>query len=371
MPSLESFNDFVRSTGQKLQSGPDEIVNDATKNTYLLGRALKGRDPAQSVQSGQKIVDRIMLTDSGTAEFYHPNDDLDIQNTDNLVSIEVDWRFIADHYAYTQQEVTLNSGDPQTYYKNLLKGKRQACVTSTFNKMEDAMWAEPSNSQMENSSGRVPYSIPTFITPSGSTPTGFTTVQTLNPTTNPGWQNRVEEYAVGESDQVTDGVVDSSIVDAIDKIWHRVRFIAPQGGPQEYFESDMLQKMVIATNLDGITILQRLTRQSNDRLMPPNNLGWVAGNITYAGLPILYVSTLDDALVNSGSAMAEGKPWFYFINFEYLFPIFHTEKYMSEEDPMRHPRQPFSYVVWKQTYYNWFCQSRRRQGLVVPDDWDS
>lgn len=360
MPSLASFNAFTRATGVKVATAPDKIVNDATKNTYMLSRMLKGRDAAQSVQSGQKIVDRIQLTDSGTAEFYHPNDDMDIQNVDNLVSIEVDWRFIADHYSYTEQEVTLNSGDPQTYYKNLLKSKRQACHTSLYNKMEDALWAAPSNAGMESSDGKVPYSIPAFITKDGLAPTGFTTLEGLNPTTESGWRNQTETYDHTNPTDTTSG-----LVRAMDRMWHKVRFISPAaGGGNQYFESDMLQKMAIFTNLDGITLLQTLTRDANDRLTPANNLGWVAGNIAYAGLPIEYISTLDTALVDNGSAIPSGQPFYYYVNLNYLYPIFHTEKYMTEKDPMQHPRQPFSYVVWKTTYYNIFMQSRRRQGLI-------
>lgn len=362
MPSLESFNAFVQATGVKVATSPDKIINDATENTYFIGRMLKGRDAAQSVQSGQKIVDRVMLTDSGTARFVHPNDDLDIQNVDNLVSIEVDWRFIVDQYAYTEQEVTLNSGDPQTYYKNLLKSKRQACTTSLFNKMERSLWDQPTNSGMEASSGKVPYSIPAFITKDGLAPTGFTTIETLNPSTNPGWRNQVETY---DPNNLTDR--QTGLERALDRMWFKVQFIGPAGGPQEYFESDKLQKMVIATNLDGVSVLQSLTRDRNDRMVPATNIGWVAGKVTYAGLPIEYVSVLNDALVDDGAAMTEGQPWFYFINLNYLYPIFHTEKYMTEMDPMRHPRQPFSMVVWKSSYYNLFMGSRRRQGLVVPE----
>lgn len=361
MPSLDSFSDFVKSTGQKLVSSPDQILNDAQKNTYMIGRMLKGRDAAQSVQSGSKLVDRIQLSDTGTAVYYHPNEDLDIQNVDTLVTIEADWRFIADHYAYTQQEVSLNSGDPQTYYKNLLKSKRQACTTSTFNKMEDQLWAAPSNAQMEAASGKQPYSIPAFVTTDGAAPSGFTTLQTVNPSNETRWQNQTEDYDHANINDATNG-----LVRAFDRMWHKVRFVAPAGGPKEYFENDMLQKMVIATNLDGITTLQTITRDANDRLVPANNFGWVAGNVTYAGLPIKYVSTLDAAAINSGAAITSGRPWFFFLNLLFMFPIFHSTQYMQELPPKDHPRQPFSKVVWKTTYYNLFLKSRRRQGIVVP-----
>lgn len=359
MPSLANFNAFVRATGVKIATSPDKILNDATKNTYMLGRMLKGRDAAQSVQSGKKIEDRVQLSDNGTFQFMSPNEDLDIQNVDNLTPIEVNWRFAVDHYSYTEQEVELNSGDAQTYYKNLLKSKRQACKTSTFNGMEDALWAQPSKSGMESAGGKIPYSIPAFITTDGLAPSGFSAVEGLDPSTESAWRNQTETYDASNVTDPQDG-----LVRAMDRMWHKVRFVAPSGGPQEYFDNDMLQKMVIATNLDGITLLQSLTRDANDRLTPANNLGWVAGKVTYAGLPIEYVSTLDTALLNSGAAIPSGQPWFYYINLNFLYPIFHSRKYMSEKDPKEHPRQPYSYVVWNTTWYNMFCRSRKRQGLV-------
>ncbi|KKM66987.1 hypothetical protein LCGC14_1475730 [marine sediment metagenome] len=237
MPSLATFNAFVLSTGIAIKTGPDDILNDAVKNTYFLSRMLKGRDAAQSVQAGEKIKDQVQLNDVGTAEFYDPNEDMDVQNVDSAVNITIDWRFIADHFSYTQQEVTLNSGNPQTYYKNLIKGKRQACKTSTFNKMEDALWATPSNADMEASSGKVPFSIASLITTDGLAPSGFTTIMGVNPTTETGWRNQIETYDATNIRDDNDG-----ILHAMDRMWHKCRFIAPMGGPAEYFASDKLQK---------------------------------------------------------------------------------------------------------------------------------
>ena len=115
----------------------------------------------------------------------------------------------------------------------------------------------------------------------------------------------------------------------MDRMWWKVQFISPPSA-KEYAENDRLQKMIIATNLDGVTLLQTLTRDSNDRLTPANNLGWIAGKVAYAGLPVEYISELNTALVNNGAAITANQPWFYYINLEYLYPIFHSEKYMME-----------------------------------------
>lgn len=352
MPSLQAFDNFVRSTGEKIKTSPEQIHNDAVKNTYLISRMLKGRGAHDTVQSGTKITDRVMLKDSGTALFYHPNQDLDIQNVDTLRSIEGNWRFMLNHYSYTQQEVVLNSGSPQTYYKNLLKVKRQQTHTNTYNFMEDALWATPSNADMEAAGGKNPYSIPAFITEDGLAPSGFTTVMGLNPTTEPKWRNQFETYDTTDITNTATG-----LVNAMDDLFLSVKFKAPR--PGEYFVNDEFQQMMIATSKEGRNTWMTLTRDSNDRLMGAD-LGWHQNTLNYAGLPVEYVAELDDA------GWAAGSPRYYFINLKFLHPIWHSSEYMKELPPQSHPRQPLTNVVWHSTWYNLWCHSRYRQGIVVP-----
>lgn len=352
MPSITAFNNFVQSTGQKLKSGPDEILNDAVKNTYIISRMLKGAGASDVIQSGSKIVDRIMLTDTGTAVYYNPNDDLSIENVDTLSTIEVNWRFLANHFSYTEQEIALNSGDAQTYYKNLLKVKRQGMTTDTFNTMEEKLWASPVNADMEAATGTLPYSFRSFVTVDGLAPSGFTTVQTLNPTTNSRWRNQFQSY-----DPTDLNNPDSGLVSAFDEIFMQCRFKSPR--PGEYFENDEFQQMGIFTNRDGRAIYLRITRDSNDRLVG-NDLGAQQSGLAYAGLPVEYIAELDNA------GWSAGQPRYEFLNLKYLHPVWHSEEYMKEKEPVRQPRQPFSWAVWSSTYYNLFCSSRRRQGVVFP-----
>jgi hypothetical protein len=353
MPSLAAFNNFVRTTGEKVKTPPDQIINDAVKNTYMFNRMLKGRGVTDSVQSGDRIVDFIMLKDSGTAQFVQPNQDLDILNVDTIEEHRADWRFIVNHFSYTQQEVVLNSGDPQTYYKNLLKVKRQQTHTDTFNTMEEQLWATPSNADMEAQTGTNPFSIPTFVTEDGLAPAGFTTVMGLNPSNEVNWRNQVRTYDPADP---TDP--DNGIVQAMDNLFMDVRFKAPRDKAQ-YYESDDLQQMMIATNRNGRAIYLLLTRDSNDRLVGAD-LGHHQNSLDYSGLPVEYIAELDNA------GYADGSPRYFFLNLKYLHPIFHTTEYMKEEPPIRHPRQPYSYVVWHTTYYNVWCSSRRRQGIIAP-----
>lgn len=360
MPSITAFNNFVLATGNKVKSKPDEIINDAVKNTYIISRMTKGAGASDMVQSGLKIIDRIMLSDSGTAVFYNPNQDLDIQNVDTLSSIEVNWRYLANHFSYTEQEVNLNSGDSQTYYKNLLKTKRQGAVTNTFNFMEEALWAAPVSTDMEAASGTKPYSFRAFVTEAGGAPatadgatgTAWTTVQTLSPAANVKWKNQVETFDVADLANP-----DTGLVNAFDNMFMKVKFKAPR--PGEYFENDEFQQMGIFTNRDGRAMWLRLTRDANDRLVN-NDLGGQAAGVGYSGLPVEYIAELDNA------GYASGSPRFFWLNLKYMHPIWHTEEYQKEKEPIHHPRQPFSWVVWTSTYYNLFCMSRRRQGIICP-----
>lgn len=354
MPSIYAFNNFVKSTGEKLKTSPDEILNDAVKNTYIIGRMLKGMGASDTVQSGTKITDRIMLSDAGTALFYNPNDDLNIQNIDTLRTIEVNWKFMANHFAYTEQEVNLNSGDAQTYYKNLLKVKRQQTITDTYNFIEEALWATPSNANMEltTSATPAPYSIRTYITEDGLAPSGFTTVQGLNPTTESGWRNQKQTY---DPNDITNP--DTGLISAFDELFLQCRFKSPR--PGEYFENDTFQQQLIATSREGKIIYLRLTRDANDRLVG-NDLGAQQADLAYAGLPVEYVAELDNA------GYAAGSPRYFMANLKYMHPVWHSTEYMKEKEPIRQPRQPFSWAVWTSTYYNLFCVSRKRQGIVVP-----
>lgn len=355
MPNISTFNNFVLATGNKIKTGPDRILNDATKRTYsIVSRMVKGSAASDVVQSGQRIIDRIMLRDAGTTVFYNPNEPLDIQNVDTLKEIRIEWRFLADHYSYTEQEVILNSGNPQTYYKNLLKTKRQQMTTSTYNTIEEAFWATADNTSMEAQNGNRPYSVNAFVTENTTgLPTGFTTVMGLPVAGNAGWDNQRKSYDATDLANPATG-----LVQAFDNMFLLTRFRAPRNHA-EYWEADDLQQMMIATSMEGRNTYLRLTRDSNDRLVG-NDLGAQQGSLAYSGLPVEYVAQLDSA------GWATGQPRFYFLNLKYLHPVWHSTEYMKEKEPKCNPRQPFSWVVWSSTYYNVFCASRRRQGIIYP-----
>jgi hypothetical protein len=361
MAALVNFSDFIQSTDEKVLTPPDQILSEAVKRTYLMGAMVKGRDVAEVVRGGSKISDRIMLDDNGSFSFYSPNDEFNPVATDTLTKIEVKWAFSKSFYTFSDEEILLNEGDQLVVFKKLKKSYKQAAHLSMWNGMEDALWDVPDAAQMETNTGERPYSIPAFITENTTTwvPTGFTTIETVNPATESRWRNQVSTYDSGDPYDL-----DVGIIAAFDDMFSLVKFEAPETA-SGYFENDKLNKMKIVTNRNGQNMYKRALRAANDRLVSPQDPAY--NDPVFAGIPVRYIEKLDTAALYSGSAAAAGQPRFYWINCMFLFPIFHAQRYMTQVGPLAGgPKQPFSHVVYFNTYHNLFMMSRQRQGIVAP-----
>jgi len=352
--ALASFADFVAATDEKVLTAPKDILSDAVQRTYTIADALKGRGIDEVVQAGTEITDRIQLTAGTGFGFYDPNEQFTPIIEDNLTKIRCPWRFAKTYWAWTDQETILNSGDRYVQWKNLRDSKRQAAKVGMFNGLDAAIWTTPNAAQMEsltNTGGR-PYSIRAFITEDGLAPAGFTTVMQVNPTSNPRWRNQVSGYTAAD--------IDGTLVSGMEELWRKVKFESPETR-EGYFKETKFRKMKIYTNLDGWKTAVRLLRQTNDRNYPVNDLGYATEDPVFGRIPIKWAEGLDAA------GYATNQPRYFFVNFDYLFPVFQSTRYMYETNPINGGHtQPFSWVVYVDTWYNWFCRSRYRQGILVP-----
>ncbi|HKK94581.1 MAG TPA: phage major capsid protein [Longimicrobiales bacterium] len=363
MPALPTFADFVAATRERKITSPEDILNDAVnQRTWMIGEMLKGQDPSLVVQGGQKISDRIKLDNSNTFQFYSPNERFNPTSVDTLTTIEANWRFAKAHYSFSEEEIELNQTGSLEQFVNLRTKYEQDAYTDIYNGMEDALWAVPSSSAMEASGGLRPYSIPAFVTEDTTDyhPSGFTTIMGVDPASSTRWRNQVETYLPSALDDQ-----DNGIIAAFDSMFLSVKFESPDTASQ-YFENDRLRRMKILTNKDGFNIYQRLLRAGNDRYaVSPQDPAYM--NPVFNGIPVKYISALDTAALYSGSAAATGQPRYYWLNFNYMFPVFHARRYMRMKGPIEGGvEQPFSAAVYFNLYYNLFMRSRRRQGIVAP-----
>ena len=437
MPSIQTFNDFMQTTGPTYLTSADAVINEAVKNTYAFSRLLKSKASEVTVQGGNEIRDVIMFDDSRTYDHYQPNDVFTWRNPQVTDTIKAPWRFSIDHMSWTDAEVELNTGESagstKVAYKRLKKIKEQRLWTSMTNGFEEDLWAPPSLAQMEVESGRLPYSLPFFITELGRNLGGalgmrglrpFTgaantsTVMGLDPTVDQRWSNLIEPYAYNagagfgntepsaagtpktfvENNTLAQGggagsIVINSLFTALDSMFMRLKYEAP-ATRQQYFENDNLSRQMILTSRAGVQFYRRLLRLSNDTLVNYQDAAY--NNPVYSGIDITYCSDLDTAAIfaadsNSvadtfdaydGQIQASGAfpafgtemgantiakgPRFYFVNGNYLTPIFHSKRYFKTHEVLRHPNQPFTYVMPVDCWHNLFCNSRQRHGIITP-----
>ena len=443
MPSIQTFNDFMTATGPSYLTSADAVINEAVKNTYAFSRLLKGKTREQTVQGGTEIRDVIMFDDSRTYGHYQPNDTFTWRNPQVTDYIRCPWRFHIDHMSWTDAEVELNTGETaastKVAYKRLKRIKEQRMWTSMLNGMEEDLWAVPSIAQMEDETGKLPYSLPFFLTeiasnfsaggighrgtaPFTASSNASTTVMRISPFTENRWTNIVELYncrataltpigpnwgdinttaltsntvynqaATGANTTFTPAV--SNLFNAMDLMFMRLKYEAPSTR-QQYFENDQLNRQMILTSRQGVQNYRNALRLSNDTLVSYQDASY--SSPMYSGIDVTYCSDLDTAAIYpasssavaqtlvgyNGVAIANGAftnfdtelgvntivraPRYYFVNGNYLTPIFHARRYFKQHPVLNHPNQPFSYVQPVDCWSNLFCNSRQRHGVVAP-----
>lgn len=445
MPSITTFNDFMTTTGPSYLTSADAVINEAVKNTYAFSRLLKGKASEQTIQGGTEIRDVVMFDDSRTFDHYQPNDTFVWRNPQVADYIRAPWRFHIDHMSWTDAEIELNTGETsastKVAYKRLKRIKEQRMWTSMLNGFEEDLWAVPSIAGMEADSGKLPYSLPFFLTElsqnfggslglrgtapyTASTNTAHT-VMRISPFTENRWTNIVELYNSQPSalnptnanwmsintTQLTANTVYaqgtahtpqfSNLFNAFDLMFMRLKYEAP-ATRQQYFENDNLNRQMILTSRLGVQNYRNALRLSNDTLVSYQDAAY--SSPAYAGIDVTYCSDLDTAAIypaNNGTAAAQTvggyngvvgangysatqdsgissfgtetgantivrAPRYYFVNGNYLTPIFHARRYFKQHEVLRHPNQPFTYVQPVDCWSNLFCNSRQRHGVVAP-----
>ena len=369
--ALSTFTDFIDTTGPSFLTSAEEVVNEACKNNYLLRRFLRGQGPSETVQGGSSIKDTIMFDEESTFQYYEPNQTFTWENPQVVENWEIQWRFCVDHMAYTDAEVELNVGTGMsraarhTAYKRLKRIKEQRLWTSILNGMEDALFAVPSNSTMEATTGTRPYSIPAFLNEeTNGLYSGFTSVQGLAPATYSKWVPQQKTYGSTDVDNA------DNIISKMDELFLDVQFTPPPSH-QEYFDDPSLNAMFIACSKAGQRIYTQLLRSSQDTFVTASRQDPAYQSPKYAGIDLVHAPKLDEyAGYDGGDGTELGAtkkgPRYYFINGNYMKFVFHTTRYMYQHPAMRHPNQPFTTIVPVDSWYNFVCRSRQRQGILSP-----
>lgn len=384
--SLSGFSSFAEATGPLYITGPRDIVNEAQNQTFSFGHLTMGdRGKKKMVQGGANIRESIVFESSGATRFHKPGQTQNWINPQKLQKVQYHWRFVISHMSWVRQEIMLNdrikfgTADAVFHqYVDLLYKKEMLMWTDKWNFMDDALWAEPNAAEMEDESGTFAMSIPAFVNEDTNglfnpqDDTAFTTIGGINPAAA-GFTKFVPVQNTYTSATIND---QGNIIGAFDVTWKDVRFEMPPTYT-EYFSNPAYNKQCIWASRVGQTAYQQLIREHSTEGF--HNIAGAQDpaipDPQYLGIPIKWSAPLDTAkLYTTGSATdTEGAastttagPRYYWINSEFLYPVFHDEMYFEKDEVTRDHNDPDTYVMPVSTWYNVICTSRQRQAIVSP-----
>jgi len=356
--ALSLFTDFFsHTTGPAYLTSPSEVINDAQLRNYeALDAFYRSK---REVQGGTTIKDMILLNDPLTAGTYLPGEAATITNVQGGSTISIPWRFVRVPITWTEAEILLNQGgsgqsktDQFQQFKKLKEFKYQQAYTSLLNKLENLYFASASSATMEANSGQEPYSVFATVTSTGLAPSGFTTVQGINPSSEPKWRNQTASYTASSP---LDG--DVGIIGGFDEMSQLVAFKRPPNAAQ-YFSESNWNRLVIFTNREGRRDYMKALRSNNDITRAgPQDPSF--GDPVFNNIPVRAAEGLDEA-----GSFTTGEPDYLFLNMNYIKAVFHRDKFMQVSDVLGFADKPDTKVVWVDSYCNLFNCSRQRQGYL-------
>lgn len=374
--ALDPFSMFMLTTGPAFLKDDESIINAVTRNSYLIPRFLEGKEMELLLQGGTQIQDILYLEEDSDAEFYKASEqDFDYRNQQVGTAYKLDWRFLKNSTSWTDHEVGLNEGGSLSdrigrfhRFKRYKRLKEMNLFTTTIHKIEDSLFTTPSATEMEAGDGALPHSLGSTITENVSgLPTGYTTVQTIAPSSKPNWDNQRGTYVGG-------AVTDVNFWDGCRRIWTKCRFerLPKYGAYSEPSRSPSF----IACSLWGLRLAERSLQNKNDILLAGRQ-DPAYPHPMFNGTPFVYVSTLDTASLftdtaggaygpeTSVSGGANG-PRFWFIQGRCVNLIWHRNRMFYKKPPFSPDRQPFMKVMVTDMWYNMVNQNRRENGILGP-----
>ena len=273
----------------------------------------------------------------------------------------------------------LSPGARHALYKRLFTSKEQDFWTSVFNSLDAALLANPGGNvtSMEDASGTEPIPLYAWINEeTDRVASGWTTVGGIDATTNPNWQNELRQYDFAQPDD-EDGDNDG-LLDAFEAMYLQLQFKPPNivPGTERFFQRSGQdpRKMFIGTSNTGLQFYKRRLLERNDRTFGAQDPAYPGP--TYAGIPVEQISSLGTMAVYAGDSstfVSETAATvtttgyrYYFVDGNFLVPIIHVRKFFQKQPSFVLQDQPDTTVQLVGLWWNLFCRSRKRLGIVSP-----
>lgn len=390
---MSALLDFAEGTTSTYLNGPMGLVMEAVKNTYWFGRLIQGqRSKKKMISGGANIRQSIVFQDSASLETYLPGAPHAWNNPQRLKKLQAEWRYTMAHMSWIEQEILNNEivqyGDDEARFcefVNIRNEKEAICWASIWNGLENLLWQVPFSADMESADGTEPYSIEAFINedtsglfnPRTTPSTTWSTIETVDPTAAGITPKFTPQQGTYSSAVATGAGSENNIISSMDNMAELLTFEQPPTMAQ-YWEDPRYNKQMIVTTRRGRAIYKQLLRAGQDHFVAgPQDPAYP--DPQYYGIPIQRASTLEglalyrnnagtgllDEFTDAGGTAGRG-PRFYFLNAEYLFPVFHARRYFYKYDVTKDHNVPDTWVLPIAVWYNLVCTSRQRQGILSP-----
>lgn len=356
--SISEFAGLVRSTGSSFLNKPDEIFNDTGLRNYnalsVFSRAKR------EVQGGSSMKATILLDRTQRARNYSPGEVWNLENPQANPSVmEIPWRFTAIPVTWVEQEMMLQQGASRDQrfqvYLDRMKTKIAEAQTDMITRIElDLVAAATADMESTALTASTPYSVFATVTSTGLAPSGFTTVQQINPTAKPNWRSQTVAWDYTAPFDPTAG-----LVAGFQRMANKVQFEAPDKFvARKNFTENKLDDMVVMTNREGKELFATAIRNSNDvtRVGPQDP---AYPNPTFNGITIKAVEVLDES-----SRFTAGQPDYLFINGQKLTIACHADKWFKQTQDMYTANQLGTVTFYYDSWWNLANQSRRGHGYL-------
>jgi hypothetical protein len=401
--SVTLYNNFMEAQGPLYITSPSDVVNDAQLfRTYSTGALMGGdRGMKKMVSGGSEIRFATFFQTGQVTKHVQPGETRTWSQPQKLVHGAVKMRFRETHMAWTRQAIMLNegarSGDPTKMFHQFVDHRRhleQQMWTDYWDFDEAYQWSEPDGAEIEAAAGGTEgrfYNIPSFVNEytnglynnTGTAGNAFTTIEGIDPTSTIRGQDRFKHPVVVYSNAIVSNgslVGPNTILVALDKAWKKVHFEKPpmQG---EYFSDPAYNNQQIFTSEAGQLAYTIALRASQDLFVIAGRQDSAFTDPSFNFIPVKYVTALQTATLypagtagtitnnvaeSDSAALYPTGPRYYFINSNYLYPVFDEDMFFERGKVREHFNDPDTFVMPVFIWGNMICTSRQRQCLIRP-----
>lgn len=317
------------------------------QNTIALKRVMKKNK--MSFDAGPQVAFNVITDHNNSARFVGlaAPDVVDIVNV--MTTGIVPWRHITWNWAIERREIAMNRTPRKIV--DLAKTRRISSLGSAIIKFEKCLWKVPSSTNTTD-----PYGIPYWIVKSntaattanadgfnGTTPSGYTSVGGISPTTYPRWSNYATMYTNVSKD------------DLVEKLWRAstfTDFMPLVDGIPQYNTGD---DYGYYTNYAVLKSLKEILEAQNDDL--GSDLDSFEGKLLFRRAGFTWAKELELDTTNP----------IYGINWGEMKTMGLRGEWMNETSLPIMPGQHTVSATFTDCTFNMFCRNRRRNFVLATD----